>query len=279
MQLFDRRFLDVSLTVQGIANEPAENPALGTQYIVGENPTGAFASATANKIARYDGSKWRFTTPKAGRLEVLNASTSEILRFNGTEWEAVAYTGGEAVLPVINIVPTGTTLPATASVGDKFLKTDDAKLYTANAVNTWGTGVLTANGDRYASSTDFKIYQSDGEKVEGETVAQGASFLNKADNYLYVYDTDFVRASTDKAKIVETHTLTAAEATAKSFNLANAIKSGEETNIMLFLNGMPQIAGTDFTASGSTISWNGKNLDSEIGLIEDDVFIIHYVKA
>ncbi len=52
MQLFDRRVLDVSITIQGIANEPAENPAVGTQYIVGETPTGAFASATANKIAK-----------------------------------------------------------------------------------------------------------------------------------------------------------------------------------------------------------------------------------
>ena len=278
MQLFDRRFLDVSLTVQGIANEPASNPTVGTQYIVGSTPTGAFAGATANKIARYDGSKWRFTTPKAGRLEVLNASTSEILRYNGTEWEAVAYTGGEAVLPVLAIISTGTTLPATAAKGDKFLKTDDAKLYTATDTDTWNNGVLAANGDRYASSTDFKIYESDGEKVEGETVAQGATFLNKEDGYLYVYDTDFVRASTDKTKSVETHVLTAAEATAKSFNLSNAVKTGEETNIMLFVNGIPQIAGTDFTVSGSNISWNGKGLD-DIELIEDDVFIVHYVKA
>ena len=527
MQLFDRRVLDVSITIQGIANEPAENPAVGTQYIVGETPTGAFASATANKIARFDGTKWRFTKPKAGRLEVINLETNEILKFNGTEWTAIANIGGdngiksviaivhssndpeydcytlldediggvfiytttannynfarlngltydgsvdmdsadgdaylssddgklyvysseesnyiatepsdgelfyverekaiysykasthslvrisvssqvksvtdlvdyqtqnknqvptgksyiatgnstshvsikdgdtlyavnydsyegdqdplpiemtegmsfacasngkvyvftfvepyyfyisysladgevilnqadgflyrynasthtfvkvsvsvseggaESIAPVIAIVPTGTTLPSTASISDKFLKIDDAKIYTATAADTWDSGVLTADGDRYVSSTDFKIYASDGSEVTGEAIPTGGMFLNKADNYIYVYDTTLIRASVDNAKIVETHTLTAAEATAKSFTLNNSIKTGEETNIMLFVGGAPQVPGTDFTALGNAISWNEKGLD-DIGLVEDDVFIIHYVKG
>ena len=74
------------------------------------------------------------------------------------------------------------------------------------------------------------------------------------------------------------HSLTAAEVTAKSFTLTNSIKSGEESNVLLFVSGVAQAAGTDFTASGSSISWNSKGLDS-IGLIAGDTFIVHYVKA
>ena len=92
----DRRFLDVSLNVKGVANEPAASPAPvnGTQYIVGFTPTGAFASASANDIARYDGSRWKFTRPDTSQLEVLNLDTSEILGWNGTEWAVLAQIGG-----------------------------------------------------------------------------------------------------------------------------------------------------------------------------------------
>ena len=82
--MFDRRFVSISLIVQGIANAPVANPTAGTQYIVGATPTGAFANATPNYIARYDGAAWKFTPPKISEIEVLNANTGEILSWNGT---------------------------------------------------------------------------------------------------------------------------------------------------------------------------------------------------
>lgn len=175
--MLDRRFLNISLTILNIANQPDDNPSNGIQYIVGSNPAGAFANASPNSIARYDGSAWKFTTPKAGELEVLNAATGEILRFNGSAWSAVS---------VINAA--------------------------SNAVAT------------------------------------------------------------------DIHTLTAQEVTAKSFTLANSVASGQENNILLFVSGVAQVAGVDFTASGNSISWNNKALDS-LGLVAGDTFIIHYVKA
>ena len=90
MKLIDRRFLNISLSVNAVANQPAANPTAGSQYIVGSSPSGAFASASANQIARYDGSAWRFFTPKAGELEVLNLDSGEFLQFDGSGWTVVA---------------------------------------------------------------------------------------------------------------------------------------------------------------------------------------------
>lgn len=175
--MLDRRFLNISLTILNIANQPDDNPAAGVQYIVGSTPAGAFAGVSPNSIARYDGTAWKFTAPKSGELEVLNAATGEILRFNGSAWSAVS---------VINAA--------------------------SNAVAT------------------------------------------------------------------DIHTLTAQEVTAKSFTLANSVASGQENNILLFVSGVAQTAGVDFSASGNSISWNNKGLDS-LGLVAGDTFIVHYVKA
>ena len=517
----DRRFLNLSLSVLSVADSPAANPTAGNQYIVGSNPTGAFASAAANQIARYDGSAWSFVTPKAGELEVLNLDTAEILCFNGSAWSAVAsfadnndtsashiltvkgvglsegndpylglrileefvvkplysgasieriypadadrfasisdgkiytyheadsaftandvpegqiifdassflfyqhdstnhsftpihravnlpavsrivdsfvfnaddintvknshstegysfahsygtiytFTSGswqeesfsvgtrfaashyvnsshalilqrindrmdnfnedftliflldgevfineadnsfyrydaansafvkvggtaaastayEPIAPVSNIIQSGSTLPASCSQGDFFLNTSDAKLYTATAANTWNSGVITTNGSRYASSTDLKIYQSDGEALQAITLQEGESFLNKADNFLYVLsNSQFVKASNNTSAasaefVTESHNLTAVEISAKAFSLANSVASGQESNVLLFVLGLAQVAGTDFTASGNLISWNGKGLE-ELHLSAGDNIIVHYAK-
>ena len=281
MNLLDRRFLYISLSVQGIANEPADNPAIGSQYIVGSTPTGTFSQASANSIARYDGTNWAFFSPKAGDLEVLNLETGEVLSFNGSNWTTV-FSLYEPISPVLAIVPTGSSLPASVATGETFLNTADAKLYTATATNTWDSGTLTTNGSRYASSSDHKIYQSDGSALSASNILNGDMFLNKEDGTVYAYDADtsnFVKVNSSSVEFVtETHTLTAAEVSDKSFSLANSVASGKENNTLLFVAGIAQTAGTDFTASGNTISWNSKGLDA-IGLLEGDSFIIHYVKA
>ena len=175
----DRRFLEVSLNVRGVANEPASSPAPvnGTQYIVGSTPSGAFASASANDIARYDGSKWKFTRPDTSQLEVLNLDTSEILGWNGTEWAVLAQISGGG--------------------------------------GNW---------------------------------------------------------------IAESHVLTAAEAAAKGFSLTRTVASGSETNVLLAVCGVVQTVGTDFTISGSAVSWANKGLDT-IGPTAGDVFVVHYEQA
>ena len=282
--MLNRRFLSVSLIVQGIANEPSANPVAGTQYIVGSNPSGAFANATANSIASFNGSAWEFSAPKNIELEVLNVATGEILKYNGSAWiSTLTINRNSNTAPVLAVVPTGTTLPASASAGDSFFKTDDAKLYTATAANTWNSGTVAADGSRYASTTDHKIYTSNGSTATEETINDGGFFLNKEDNCLYIYNgSTFIKigedTDNDTVFVTDVHALTAAEVTAKSFTLTNTIKTGHENNVLIFVSGVAQAVGTDFTASGNAISWANKGFDT-IGLMAGDTFIVHYVRA
>ena len=80
----------VSVTVLGVANEPAVIPASGDQYIVGDDPTGDFEEAEAGNIARYDGTTWEFLEPSSTGLEVINVSNGQIMRYTGGEWTCVA---------------------------------------------------------------------------------------------------------------------------------------------------------------------------------------------
>ena len=425
MNLLDRRFLSISLSVQGIANQPAANPTSGTQYIVGSNPTGAFASAATNQIARYNGSDWTFFTPKTGELEVLNLDTGEVLCFNGSAWSAVAslsnnssaassannvipidgiaslyaasFNANDYLLTQGNIVLTGGTPTCHFSV-----QRDNSSLYWASFYVNDGASYLCYPFTDSGSEHPFQLYVADNNSWLIQNVSEGAIFFNKSDSCLYsisdgvvskisnnilvfdhfittgyetpdnntpgdffldfsslrtgdeegpslyvnnngswdssyffqyedevfvsanhgcvfrwVDDTDsglraflihflhgadllfnpsdnhlykyqsgsFVllngessSSTSDPAFCTEAHSLTAAEVTAKSFSLANSIASGQENNTLLFVSGIAQSAGSDFTASGNTISWASKELDS-MELHEGDSFIVHYVKA
>ena len=276
----DRRFISVGMRVEKIANSPSATatPVNGTQYIVGSTPSGAFASANANDLARYDGTKWKFTRPNTAQLEVLNLDTLEILGWNGTEWAVLARIRGEN--PVLDVVATGTTLPATADEGDLFLNTSNGKLYTATAPDTWDSGTATNDGDRYASATDAKIYENQDGAFTAVSLADGTLFLSKADGSPYGYDADtdrIIRLGGGSGTVTESHILTAEEVTAKSFNLSNAVATGKETSVLLSACGVVQVAGTDFTVSGRTVSWTGKGL-AGIDLAAGDVFVVSYLK-
>ena len=87
--MIDRRFLNIRLAVQGVANEPPENLYAGMQYIVGENPSGDFASAEQGALAYYDSENWTFIMPKVNGMECLNLETQELLKFDGMLWETI----------------------------------------------------------------------------------------------------------------------------------------------------------------------------------------------
>lgn len=282
--MLDRRFLSVSLTVQGIVNAPADNPTEGVQYIVGSNPAGVFAGEPVNSIARYKDSDWHFIIPANDGLEVLNTATGEILRYDGAEWIAVV-SCSVSVAPVHAVIPSGNSLPVLASAGEAFLNTATAKLHTATGVNTWDTGTITPNGSRYASTTDFKIYQSDGNSLTATPILDGVLFFNKEEGAVYVFDAAIpalVRLSgmsaVSSSAVTEIHILTAEEVTAKSFMLQNSVASGHEANALLFISGVAQAAGFDFLISGRSVSWIGKGLEN-IELTAGDKVIVHYVKS
>ena len=276
----DRRFVSINARVEKVANQPAagSTPVNGTQYIVGSNPAGAFAGASANDLARYDGSKWKFTRPDTGQLEVLNLDTLEILGWNGIEWAVLARLRGEN--PVLDVVSTGTSLPASADEGDLFLNTSNGKLYTATAQDTWDTGTATNDGDRYASSTDAKIYENRDGAFTSIPLADGTLFLSKADSSPYGYDADtdrLIKMGGENSIVTESHVLTAEEVTAKSFNLSNAVATGKENAVLLSACGVVQVAGIDFVVSGRTVSWTDKGL-ADVDLAAGDVFVIQYQK-
>ena len=319
----DRRFLDVRLCVRSKVNEPAETKP-GIQYIVGSAPTGAFAGAHENDIAVYDGyaSKWKFFTPQQDQIEVMNLESGKWERWSGTTWEAFADIGGgggtsasEVFLdPVLDVVATGTVLPGTATAGDKFLDTATGKLHTATGTDTWDAGTDTNDGDRYASSTDAKIYERTAGTFAGTTPNDGALFISKATDRLYCYDggTASIRqigsdatipdaTYTEKGKVVIDqagglkveggkvsmtrrtvtfkHALTSEEVTNKAFDLPKKVCAGMEGQVAVAVGGVVQTPGDDYEVvdggTKSTIQWTGKGL-ADIALVEGDVFVLTY---
>ena len=275
----DRRFLDVGMTILGVVNTPSETPSAGDQYIVGAAGTGAFEGVAANSVARYDGTQWKFSAPRAGSMEALDASAGTIIRYNGTAWETVA-DFNSFIAPVLDIIPTGDELPEECAAGEVFLNTSDNKLYNAEAENTWDSGTALTSGARYASTVDFMVHESDGTNIISSNVKDGGLFLNKGDGCIYVYDEtthEFKRNGAD-VTLTEMHNLTAEEVTLKAFRLNSEVATGREGQVILFVGGVSQVAGVDFSASGRTISWDAKGLDA-VGLVAGDVFVVHYIKA
>ena len=336
--MLDRRFLDVSLVVQDIANEPAANPTVGTQYIVGENPTGAFEDIIHGYIARYDGTKWISITPKAEGLEVLNAKTGELLTVDERgHWVSKVTLSTKNDFPFKFYIPDyaveykdgSPTNISGHTAGDIQIDGSGNKIYVANSEGTFedktsefkGNTLFfwrTDNNNSYPElwtwdGADIQaIFPNDGDylfdkgecqfytykhseykfqKVNALTPSEtlqiegGDLFYNDEDKSFYFisakgcakFSTGGSGGAGDEV-ICENHTLTAEEATAKSFTLANSIKTGKETGVLLSVCGMIQIPGVDYTASGNTISWTGKTLD-DIGLQAGDIFVVQYVKG
>ena len=420
MNLIDRRFLNISLAVQGIANSPEDNPTAGIQYIIGSEPSGAFNGIPKNYIARYNGSTWDFYAPKVDGLEVLNLSNNSILRYDGSDWVIAASFGGggnddTSIIVVKGVGISSATKPEgyfgiyigsnyvekplcnSASScyfelndNDKFLSLSNKKIYTYNAQSetlaasnitrsqlffnsdthelafyrfdadeneilnlgsiktlkpvdriinaflpsdffddasaeisyknshqtdgysyavfdrlysystsgTWGMSTL-SEGDRFlalnfGTSSQPRIYEYIDEYGDAfasaftyDELFNGDIFLNKADGALYAYNgTTIVKiggsssgsSGTSVTYSTEVHTLTAQEVSNKSFSLSHFIASGKESNILCFVCGVAQAVDTDFSASGNSITWNGKALD-EVGLAVGDTFIVHYITA
>lgn len=319
----DRRFLDVRLCVRGKVNEPTETKP-GIQYIVGSAPTGAFAGAHENDIAVRDGyaAKWKFYTPQQDQIEVMNLESGKWERWNGTAWEAFADIGGGGgapgsnmfLDPVLDVIATGTVLPGTAKAGDKFLNTATRKLHTATGTDAWDAGTDTSDGDRYASSTDAKIYERTAGTFAGATPNDGALFISKATDRLYCYDGGSASIRqiggdatvpdatyTEKGKVVIDqdgglkveggkvsmtrrtvtfkHALTSEEVTNKAFDLPKKVCAGMEGQVAAAVGGVVQVPGDDFEVvdggTKSTLQWTGKGL-ADIALVENDVFVLTY---
>jgi hypothetical protein len=283
----DRRFLNVHLTVTGTANNSTSTTE-GIQFIVGSVPTGNFASATAGDIAQYQGGTWKFWTPARDNIEVIDLETNTIKRWNGTAWEIAldlnALNEGSPfwIDPVLSVIETGATTPATAAeVGLKFLNLTDGKLYTSTAVDTWDAGVATADGDRYGSATDAKIYVKESGTFTGAVPPDGTCFIVKDVDLVFTYDavsgalkqvgSDEVPDATTTTKGVVvvppagglevdsgaltvnrttgvySYTLTSTDITNKYLTLPKKMVPGYENVVGASVGGVQQVNGVDYS--------------------------------
>ena len=76
--------------------------------------------------------------------------------------------------------------------------------------------------------------------------------------------------------LVVEHTITAPEAAAKQFTLADAPR--DVNNVSLAVGGVEQVATVDFNVTGSIVTWSGLGLDA-IGVVAGDVFVLTYEKG
>ncbi len=225
-------------------------------------------------------------------LYIYHQASNSIKKITASETDNTLYS---PLPPVTDIVEgyylTETEAPAATAAGIKILwgkgKIDTSTKAMTEATQ-WSNGSYRANtnapqGDIYVSKSDHKVYISQGTSyyfAQGRELRNGEMFLNKADNYIYLYDAasnNFIRINdpNDRIPQTETHTVTANEVTAKNFTLSNSVATGQETNILCFVNGLAQAAGVAFAVSDNVLSWQNMTLDGTI--TEGDIVIVQYI--
>ena len=95
--------LAVCAAVDGFLQDtPPASPAVGSSYVVGGSPTGAWASHGL-ALAGYTAGGWRFIAPVDG-LTALDKASGEVATFSGGAWEkghvraAKVSVGGDQVI-------------------------------------------------------------------------------------------------------------------------------------------------------------------------------------
>lgn len=267
----DRRFLNVSITVKGIVNEPPTSPAPteGTQYIVGSSGTGAFGDADVNDIARYDGSKWTFTKPRAGEFEVFNLDTLEILSWNGGAWTALTQlksavddsseeTVSSAPVTIVQgLVENSYERPdltaSTSNLGRVFVDRNQGYIYKEDYTNggyKWMLIEDNLGGDKYLRVTpnrgDDEIYvvsfDDAGKPVETEPVNSEIFLVSAAKR-----DTYQVNNYQGKLFIYNVK-----ESTLKQIGTTAFADSDDDTNTGLYI-GTHTLTANDIESSGFTL--------------------------
>lgn len=197
MNLLDRRFLSISLAVNGIVDTPPDNPTVGDQYITRMNSNGFtdFTGApNANYIARYNGSTWDFIPPKLGDLEVLDLSSNQFLRYNGSKWISVASLGEASSSSNNN----DTSIIVIKGIGKTSQSTEYFGLYIANdyVEKPLGNGqpsyLELSDNDKFLSLSDNKIYTFNAfaNSFSTSDIEEGQIFFNSDihDLAFYRYD-------------------------------------------------------------------------------------------
>jgi hypothetical protein len=83
-------------------NDPPAEPVLGSSYIVGDAPTGAWASHAA-MVAGWTSGGWRFQGPVEGMALRVRAS-GEMACFRGGAWEIGILRGSSVVIDGAQVI-------------------------------------------------------------------------------------------------------------------------------------------------------------------------------
>lgn len=318
MNRLDSRFIAHNFMVKGKRATPPAYPAVGDQYIVAPNATGAFEGVAANRLALYNGDRWIFTTPEDGTV-VYSLHMERFLAYSQSfGWEVTTFNPKGSSTSVINVrylLKIGSSLPQSVTKGEYFLNTSDAKIYHATAANTWDSGTAAANG-YYLNEDGYLYFVENGNVMSlGNEATNGVYFVEYGrlnvddggtrtitypDSYTVywlefygsiVYFTQIfpavdvpIEAVTQYLKewVTETHTVTAEEVTAGNFTLANEVMDGEETNAICFVQGLAQPAGTAFELYNDPYG-NGNfswgSCSLNGNISAGDEIIVRYVKA
>jgi hypothetical protein len=95
----------VSAAIEGLPLvTPPVSPAVGSCYLVGASPTGAW-SGQANKLAAFTSGGWRFVAPFDGSAAVVRSIGSAAIYRNGA-WEVGKLRGSEVAVDGVKVVGT-----------------------------------------------------------------------------------------------------------------------------------------------------------------------------
>lgn len=93
----------VAASIEGLAlATPPVSPAVGSCYLVGASPTGAWAGQ-ANKLAAFTSGGWRFVAPFDGLAALVRSSGTTAVYRNGA-WDIGKLRGSEVAIDGIKVV-------------------------------------------------------------------------------------------------------------------------------------------------------------------------------
>ena len=109
LQLLD---IAVGASVEGLPeNDPPSAPQIGSSYLIGNAPTGAWAGFAAH-IAGFGIAGWRFLRPGTG-MAVFVKSTQTVAVYSGTGWDVGTIRGSSLIVDGLQVVG-----PRTAPIDD-----------------------------------------------------------------------------------------------------------------------------------------------------------------
>jgi Protein of unknown function (DUF2793)/Chaperone of endosialidase len=135
------------------ANAPVTPANAGDRYLVGSAPTADFAGQ-AGKLASYDGTAWRFLSPKAGWI-LFNTSDGLVYVFDGAAWHKIT----DAVTQLQNL--SGLGIGTSSDSYNSFSAKLNSALFAARGTGEGGSGDVRVTLNKQASgNTASQLYQT-----------------------------------------------------------------------------------------------------------------------